>query len=108
MEREWHERARAQRILQRKTGRCPGWKTDQKELEAHASSASSGSVAGSLQAPYFYTASNEARVNLVMEIPPSSVEFNKIKGNITPTSMFSASRTVLMVLSSAFQRPANV
>ncbi len=52
----------------------------EKELEAHASSASSGSVAGSLQAPYFYTASNEARVNLVMEIPPSSVEFNKIKG----------------------------
>jgi len=52
----------------------------EKELEAHASSASSGSVAGSLQTPYFYTASNEARVNLVMEIPPSSVEFNKIKG----------------------------
>ncbi|MFY9729834.1 MAG: VWA domain-containing protein [Candidatus Acidiferrales bacterium] len=52
----------------------------EKELEAHASSASSGSAGGSLQAPYFYTASNEARVNLVMEIPPSSVEFNKIKG----------------------------
>jgi VWFA-related protein len=52
----------------------------EKELEAHASSASAGSVAGSLQAAYFYTASNEARVNLAMEIPPPSVEFNKVKG----------------------------
>jgi hypothetical protein len=52
----------------------------EKELEAHASSASTASVAGSLQAPYFYTASNEARVNLAMEIPTASVEFNKVKG----------------------------
>src|SRR5580704_3063673 len=52
----------------------------EKELEAHASSASAGSAAGSLQAPYFYTGSNEARVNLAMEILPASVEFNKVKG----------------------------
>jgi len=52
----------------------------EKELEAHASGAAAGSDAGSLAAPYFYTASNEARVNLAMEIPPSSVEFNKVKG----------------------------
>ena len=52
----------------------------EKELEAHASSASSVSAAGSLQAPYFYTGSNEARVNLAMEVPPASVEFNKVKG----------------------------
>ena len=50
----------------------------EKDLEAHAATANS--PAGSLQAPYFYTASNEARVNLAMEIPPSSVEFNKVKG----------------------------
>jgi VWFA-related protein len=52
----------------------------EKDLEAHASAATTNSPAGSLQAPYFYTASNEARVNLAMEIPPSSVEFNKVKG----------------------------
>jgi VWFA-related protein len=52
----------------------------EKDLEAHASAAAANSAAGSLQAPYFYTASNEARVNLAMEIPPSSVEFNKVKG----------------------------
>ncbi len=52
----------------------------EKELEAHASSASAVSAAGSLQAPYFYTGSNEARVNLAMEVPPASVEFNKVKG----------------------------
>jgi VWFA-related protein len=52
----------------------------EKDLEAHASAASANSAEGSLQAPYFYTASNEARVNLAMEIPASSVEFNKMKG----------------------------
>jgi VWFA-related protein len=52
----------------------------EKELEAHASGASTNSAAGSFQAPFFYTTSNEARVNLAMEIPPSSVEFKKVKG----------------------------
>ncbi len=52
----------------------------EKELEAHASGSTAVSTAGSLEAPYFYTASSEARVNLVMEIPPSSVDFNKVKG----------------------------
>jgi VWFA-related protein len=52
----------------------------EKELEAHASGASTNAAAGSFQAPYFYTATNEARVNLAMEIPPSSVEFKKVKG----------------------------
>jgi VWFA-related protein len=52
----------------------------EKELEGHASGAATNPAAGSLEAPFFYTASNEARVNLAMEIPPSSVEFNKVKG----------------------------
>jgi len=52
----------------------------EKELEAHASGESTSPAAGTLQAPFFYTASNEARINLAMEIPPSSVEFNKVKG----------------------------
>ena len=52
----------------------------EKELEAHASASSAIATGGSLLAPFFYTASNEARVNLAMEIPASSVEFNKVKG----------------------------
>jgi VWFA-related protein len=61
----------------------------EKELEARASSSSvsssggsstAASGGGSLEAPYFYTASSEARVNLAMELPPSSVQFDKVKG----------------------------
>ncbi|MGC1945224.1 MAG: hypothetical protein WA664_15815, partial [Candidatus Acidiferrales bacterium] len=52
----------------------------EKELEAHAAGSAAASVGGSLEAPFFYTGSNEARVNLAMEIPASSVEFNKVKG----------------------------
>jgi VWFA-related protein len=61
----------------------------EKELEARASGSSVGSSGasssaasggGSLEAPYFYTASSEARVNLAMELPPSSVQFDKVKG----------------------------
>jgi hypothetical protein len=35
---------------------------------------------GSLEAPYFYTAPNVARVNLAMEIPSNTIQFNKEKG----------------------------
>jgi VWFA-related protein len=52
----------------------------EKDLEARATSASVDSAGGSIQAPYFYTGSNEARVNLAMEIPAQGVEFNKEKG----------------------------
>lgn len=53
----------------------------EKELEAHATSAAPAeSAGGTIEAPFFYTAPNEARVNLVMEVPPSSIAFNKVKG----------------------------
>jgi hypothetical protein len=39
-----------------------------------------GSIHGALQAPYFYTSPDVARVNLAMEIPPDSLNFNKEKG----------------------------
>ncbi len=52
----------------------------EKQLELHAAGASVGSIHGALQAPYFYTAANVARVNLAMEIPPDSLNFNKEKG----------------------------
>jgi VWFA-related protein len=52
----------------------------EKQLEAHAGAAEAGSIHGTLQAPYFYTAPNVARVNLAMEIPAEALQFNKDKG----------------------------
>lgn len=52
----------------------------EKQLEARATGAQAGSIHGVLEAPYFYTAPNVARVNLVMEIPPDTLQFNKDKG----------------------------
>ncbi len=63
----------------------------EKELETRASvagaaggggAAAAGAAAnpGSLETPYFYTAANEAKVHLAMDVPPSSIEFDKAKG----------------------------
>ena len=52
----------------------------EKQLEARAAAAQAGPLQGTLEAPFFYTGPNVARVNLVMEIPSNSVQFNKEKG----------------------------
>jgi VWFA-related protein len=52
----------------------------EKQLEAHASGSQAGSIHGVLENPYFYTGPNTARVNLAMEIPSDSFQFNKEKG----------------------------
>ena len=52
----------------------------EKQLEAHASGSQAGSIHGVLEDPYFYTGPNTARVNLAMEIPSDSFQFNKEKG----------------------------
>lgn len=52
----------------------------EKQMEAHAAGSQAGTIHGSMQAPYFYTGPNVARVNLVMEIPGDSLVFNKDKG----------------------------
>ncbi len=50
------------------------------QLEAVAVGKSAGSVGGSLEAPFIYTSPNQARVDVAMEIPSSSVTFSKEKG----------------------------
>ena len=50
------------------------------QLESRATGSQAGSIRGALQAPYFYTAPNTARVNLAMEIPADTFQFNKDKG----------------------------
>ncbi len=52
----------------------------EKQLESHAMGSQPGSIHGVLQAPYFYTAPETARVNLAMEIPADTFQFNKDKG----------------------------
>src|SRR6266852_2381814 len=52
----------------------------EKQLESHAMSSQPGSIHGVLQAPYFYTAPETARINLAMEIPADTFQFNKDKG----------------------------
>jgi hypothetical protein len=63
-----------------KTGNVLEGKPLEKQLEARAAGSQSGSIHGALQAPYFYTAPNTARVNLAMELPSDTVQFNKDKG----------------------------
>jgi VWFA-related protein len=70
-----------------RTGYCTAKPADvlagkpvEKDLEAHATTAANGGIAGTLEAPFFYTSPNEARVNVAMEIPSSSVQFSKDKG----------------------------
>lgn len=52
----------------------------EKQLEAHATGSQPGSIHGVLEDPYFYTGPNTARVNLAMEIPSDTFQFNKEKG----------------------------
>ena len=52
----------------------------EKQLESRATGSQPGSIHGALQVPYFYTAPETARVNLAMEIPTDTLQFNKDKG----------------------------
>jgi VWFA-related protein len=52
----------------------------ERDLEARASSEMPANVGISAQVPFFYTAPNVARVNLVIDIPSSAIKFEKEKG----------------------------
>jgi len=52
----------------------------EKTLESRAAASQAGSVAASMQLPYFYTGPNVARVNVAMEIPADAMKFEKQKG----------------------------
>ncbi len=74
-------------IVRSRSGYCNVRSTDllagkpvEKQLEATAAGSNAGTIVASMRAPYFYTASNTARVNLAVEIPSSAVKFEKQKG----------------------------
>jgi len=52
----------------------------EKDLENRAAGQAAGNVGASLELPFFYTAPNTARVNVAMEISPSGLKFQKVKG----------------------------
>lgn len=52
----------------------------EKDLESRANGSGAGNVNASMEAPYFYTAANVARVNLAIDIASSSFKFEKVKG----------------------------
>jgi len=51
----------------------------EKDLQADATKPA-GEIGGTLEAPFFYTSPTEARVDVAMDIPSSSVQFTKEKG----------------------------
>jgi hypothetical protein len=63
-----------------KTSNALEGKPIEKQLEARATGTQAGSIQGTIQTPYFYTAPNVARVNLAMEFPSESFKFDKDKG----------------------------
>jgi VWFA-related protein len=54
----------------------------EKDLENRAASAAAGNVGASMALPFFYTGPNTARVNVAMEISPSNLKFEKVKGKL--------------------------
>ena len=52
----------------------------EKEMETRASGEMPGNVTGTMEAPFFYTSPNTARVNLAIGIPSNAMKFEKVKG----------------------------
>jgi VWFA-related protein len=78
---------RAGTIVRSRSGYCDVKPSDllagkpiERELESRATGSQAGNVSGSLEAPFFFTSPNVARVNLAMETPSNSIKFKKEKG----------------------------
>lgn len=52
----------------------------EKTLEGRVTGSQPGTILASLQLPFFYTATNTARVNVAMDIPSDAMKFEKQKG----------------------------
>lgn len=52
----------------------------EKQLETRVGGAAPGNITASMQAPFFYTSTDTARVDVAIEIPSASLKFEKVKG----------------------------
>ncbi len=52
----------------------------EKSLENRVAGSAAGNIGASMLVPYFYSSPNVARLNVAMEIPSGSIEFEKTKG----------------------------
>jgi VWFA-related protein len=52
----------------------------ERELENHATGSQVGNITGSMEVPFFFTSINVARVSVAMEMPATSIKFEKEKG----------------------------
>jgi VWFA-related protein len=57
-------------------------KPAEQDLENRATGSQPGTVTASMQAPFFYTSPNTARVDVAIEIPSESLKFEKVKGKL--------------------------
>jgi VWFA-related protein len=79
-------------LVRARTGYCNARSSDplagkpvEKELETRISGAQSGTWSASMQAPFFYTAPNLARVNLALDLDTAPLQFEKQKGKMHAT-----------------------
>jgi VWFA-related protein len=54
----------------------------EQDLENRATASQPGTVIASMQAPFFFTSPNTARVDVAIEIPSESLKFEKVKGKL--------------------------
>jgi VWFA-related protein len=52
----------------------------EKDLENRVAGQMAGNVNATMQAPFFYTSTNTAKVDLVIDIPTNALKFEKVKG----------------------------
>jgi VWFA-related protein len=78
---------RGDTVVRSRSGYCNVKPTDrlagkpiERQLENQAGGSQPGNVAAAMQAPYFYTAANVARVDLAIDIPAGAIKFEKQKG----------------------------
>ena len=57
----------------------------EKQLETRVAASEPGNVTASMQLSFFYKSANVARVNMAMDIDPSSIQFEKQKGGMHAT-----------------------
>ncbi|HUO30957.1 MAG TPA: VWA domain-containing protein [Bryobacteraceae bacterium] len=54
----------------------------EKTLEARVAGPAAGAPGASIEAPYFYTSPNTARVDVALEVPPEVIKFEKAHGKL--------------------------